>query len=98
MATGLRRDAGRPTAIARLARPSRVPPRGLAGVSCPCRRELEVLRALASGKSNKDIADALGISVKTAGHHVQHIFDRTGARTRSAATVWAFERHLVQAA
>jgi branched-chain amino acid transport system substrate-binding protein len=31
-------------------------------------------------------------------HHVQHIFDKTGARTRSAATVWAFERHLVQSA
>ncbi|HZO76430.1 MAG TPA: HD domain-containing phosphohydrolase [Solirubrobacteraceae bacterium] len=61
-------------------------------------RELEVLLALASGKTNKEIAEGLGISVKTAGHHVQHIFDKTGARTRSAATVWAFERHLVQAA
>jgi HD-GYP domain-containing protein (c-di-GMP phosphodiesterase class II) len=59
-------------------------------------RELEVLLALASGKTNKEIAEDLGISVKTAGHHVQHIFDKTGARTRSAATVWAFERHLVQ--
>jgi HD-GYP domain-containing protein (c-di-GMP phosphodiesterase class II) len=61
-------------------------------------RELEVLLALASGKSNKEIAEGLGISVKTAGHHVQHIFEKTGARTRSAATVWAFERHLVQSA
>jgi HD-GYP domain-containing protein (c-di-GMP phosphodiesterase class II) len=61
-------------------------------------RELEVLLALASGKSNKEIAEALGISVKTAGHHVQHIFDKTGVRTRSAATVWAFERQLVQSA
>jgi HD-GYP domain-containing protein (c-di-GMP phosphodiesterase class II) len=59
-------------------------------------RELEVLLALASGKSNKEIAETLGISVKTAGHHVQHIFEKTGARTRSAATVWAFERHLVE--
>jgi hypothetical protein len=33
-----------------------------------------------------------------AGHHVQHIFGKTGVRTRSAATVWAFERHLVQSA
>jgi DNA-binding NarL/FixJ family response regulator len=61
-------------------------------------RELEVLMALASGKTNKEIGEALGISAKTAGHHVQHIFDKTGARTRSAATVWAFERHLVQSA
>ncbi len=59
-------------------------------------REHEVLLALAAGKTNKEIADALGISAKTAGHHVQHIFDKAGVRTRSAATVWAFERHLVQ--
>ena len=61
-------------------------------------RELEVLLALAAGKSNKEIAETLGISAKTAGHHVQHIFDKTGARTRTAATVWAFEHHLVPAA
>ena len=61
-------------------------------------REHEVLIALAAGKTNKEIAEDLGISAKTAGHHVQHIFDKTGARTRSAATVWAFERHLVQPA
>src|SRR2546421_13039034 len=61
-------------------------------------REHEVLLALAAGKTNKEIAETLGISAKTAGHHVQHIFDKTGVRTRSAATVWAFERHLVQSA
>jgi DNA-binding NarL/FixJ family response regulator len=59
-------------------------------------RELEVLLALAAGKTNKEIAETLGISAKTAGHHVQHIFEKTGARTRTAATVWAFERQLVQ--
>ncbi len=61
-------------------------------------RELEVLLALAAGKTNKEIGETLGISAKTAGHHVQHIFDKTGARTRTAATVWAFERQLVQPA
>ena len=61
-------------------------------------REYEVLLALASGKTNKEIADDLGISAKTAGNHVQRIFDKTGVRTRSAATVWAFERHLVRSA
>ena len=58
-------------------------------------REHDVLLALAAGKTNKEIAETLGISAKTAGHHVQHIFNKTGVRTRSAATVWAFERHLV---
>jgi HD-GYP domain-containing protein (c-di-GMP phosphodiesterase class II) len=61
-------------------------------------REHEVLLALAAGKTNKEIAETLGISAKTAGNHIQHIFDKTGVRTRSAATVWAFERHLVQSA
>jgi HD-GYP domain-containing protein (c-di-GMP phosphodiesterase class II) len=58
-------------------------------------RELEVLVALAAGKTNKEIAGSLGISAKTAGHHIEHIFDKTGVRTRSAATVWAFEHQLV---
>jgi DNA-binding CsgD family transcriptional regulator len=56
-----------------------------------------MLLALAAGKT-KEIAQALGMSAKTAGNHIQHIFDKTGVRTRSAATVWAFERHLVQSA
>src|ERR1700759_661179 len=61
-------------------------------------REHEVRLALAAGKTNKAIADELGISVKTTGNHIQHIFEKTGVRTRSAATVWAFERHLVKSA
>ena len=41
-------------------------------------RQLEVLLALAAGQSNKEIAGGLGISPKTAGHHVQHILDKDG--------------------
>lgn len=33
----------------------------------------------------------------TAGHHVQHIYEKAGVRTRAAATVWAYERALVRA-
>jgi HD-GYP domain-containing protein (c-di-GMP phosphodiesterase class II) len=61
-------------------------------------RELEVLLALARGQSNQAIGDVLGISVKTVGHHVGHIYDKVGVRTRAAATVWAFEHSLLQAA
>ncbi|HUA69687.1 MAG TPA: HD domain-containing phosphohydrolase, partial [Solirubrobacteraceae bacterium] len=61
-------------------------------------RELEVLLALVRGASNQAIADALGISVKTVGHHVQHIYEKAGVRTRAAATMWAFEHELVHAA
>jgi HD-GYP domain-containing protein (c-di-GMP phosphodiesterase class II) len=60
-------------------------------------RELEVLRALVDGSSNQVIGDDLGISVKTVGHHVQHIYDKAGVRSRAAATVWAFEHDLVHA-
>ena len=60
----------------------------------PDRSRAGGLLALAAGKTNKEIAEELGISAKTAGHHVEHIFDKTGACTCTAATVWAFERQL----
>jgi HD-GYP domain-containing protein (c-di-GMP phosphodiesterase class II) len=71
-------------------------PRELPGGLTP--RELEVLLALVRGDSNQAIGDALGISAKTAGHHVQHIYEKAGVRSRAAATLWAFEHELVHAA
>ena len=62
------------------------------------RRELEVLLALVLGHSNQAIADDLGISAKTVGHHVQHVYQKVGVRSRAAATVWAFEHDLVRRA
>jgi HD-GYP domain-containing protein (c-di-GMP phosphodiesterase class II) len=59
------------------------------------RRELEVLLALVLGHSNQEIADGLGISAKTVGHHVQHVYQKAGVRSRAAVTVWAFEHDLV---
>ena len=61
-------------------------------------RELEVLLMLVRGQSNQEIADDLGISVKTVGHHVQHVYEKAGVRSRAAATLWAFEHDLVHAA
>lgn len=58
-------------------------------------REVEVLMVLVQGKSNQEIADALGISPKTVGHHVQHVYDKAGVRSRAAATLWAFEHALL---
>ena len=71
------------------------PPRDLPAGLTP--RELEVLLTLVRGASNQEIADALGISAKTVGHHVQHIYEKAGVRTRAAATMWAFEQDLVHA-
>jgi len=61
-------------------------------------RELEVLAVLVRGDSNQAIADGLGISVRTVGHHVQHVYQKVGVRSRAAATMWAFEHGLVTAA
>jgi DNA-binding NarL/FixJ family response regulator len=61
-------------------------------------RELEVLLVLVRGESNQGIAEDLGISVKTVGHHVQHVYEKAGVRSRAAATLWAFEQDLVRTA
>ena len=59
-------------------------------------RELEVLLALVRGRSNPEIAQDLGISAKTVGHHVEHIYEKAQVRSRAAATLWAFEHDLVR--
>ena len=58
-------------------------------------RELEVLRLVASGKSNKEIANALVISEHTVARHVQNIFTKLGVPSRTAAGAYAFEHDLV---
>jgi DNA-binding NarL/FixJ family response regulator len=58
-------------------------------------RETQVLRLLASGKTNRAIAEELFISEKTVARHVSNIFDKLGVATRSAATAWACQRDLV---
>jgi len=60
-------------------------------------REVEVLRLLAQGCSNREIGRQLWISPKTAGHHVQHIYAKIGASTRAAAALFAMEHDLLQA-
>jgi DNA-binding NarL/FixJ family response regulator len=54
-------------------------------------RELEVVRLLARGKSNKAIAIRLGISERTARTHVSNILRRLGLSSRTEAAVWAVE-------
>lgn len=64
-------------------------PGGLTG------REAEVLRLIAAGLSNKDIASALHLSVKTVSRHLSNIFTKIGVSSRAAATAFAFEQRLV---
>ena len=58
-------------------------------------RELQVLRLLAAGKTNRAIAEELFISEKTVARHVSNIFDKVGASSRSGATAWAFQHNLI---
>ncbi|HSJ28772.1 MAG TPA: AAA family ATPase [Acidimicrobiia bacterium] len=58
------------------------------------RRELEVLRLLAEGASNKEIGNRLFISANTAANHVRSILTKTGSPNRTAAAVFASERGL----
>ena len=58
-------------------------------------REGQVLRLLAAGETNRDIAGELFISEKTVARHVSNIFDKLGVSSRAAATAWAYQQHLV---
>ncbi len=59
-------------------------------------REVEVLRLVARGLSNRQVAEALVISVRTAEHHVQHIYTKIGGSTRAAAALFAMEHGLLR--
>ena len=58
-------------------------------------RELEVLALIATGRTNRAIADALGLSEKTVARHVSNIFMKVGVSSRAAATAYAYRRRLV---
>jgi HD-GYP domain-containing protein (c-di-GMP phosphodiesterase class II) len=72
----------------------RVPRRreGPAGLTS---REIEVLRLLARGLSNKEIAERLVISPKTVGNHVEHIYAKIDASTRATASLFAMQHGLL---
>jgi len=60
-------------------------------------REVEVLRLVARGDTNKDIARALYVSPRTVGHHVQHIYRKVGVSTRAGATLFGMQHDLLAA-
>jgi DNA-binding CsgD family transcriptional regulator len=64
-------------------------PAGLTG------REVEILRLVARGHSNKAIAAQLHLSPKTVGHHVAHVYAKAGVSTRAAAALFAVEHGLL---
>jgi HD-GYP domain-containing protein (c-di-GMP phosphodiesterase class II) len=64
-------------------------PAGLSG------REVEVLRLVTRGLSNREMAKRLSIAEKTVGHHIQHIYNKIGVSTRAAATLFALQHDVL---
>jgi DNA-binding NarL/FixJ family response regulator len=58
-------------------------------------REVEVLRLVAAGYSNPEIARLLHVSRRTAEHHVQHIYAKIGVATRPGAALFALQHDLL---
>ncbi len=67
----------------------KAPPAGLTG------RETEVLRLVASGKTNNEVAEDLVLSIRTVERHIGNIYSKIGARGRADATVFALTQGLL---
>jgi HD-GYP domain-containing protein (c-di-GMP phosphodiesterase class II) len=77
-------EAGHPVKMARRA--------AVAGLT---EREIQVLRLLARGHTNKAIAAQLTVSAKTVDNHIQHIYEKLHVSTRAGATLFAIEQNLL---
>lgn len=97
-AMGVEVSEGRldPEAVVHVIRASggEVPPR-VARVDGLTEREVEVLRLIARGSTNRQVADHLFISAKTVGRHVENIYAKIGVNTRAGAAVYAMEKRLL---
>jgi DNA-binding NarL/FixJ family response regulator len=71
------------------------PPDAPAAQGALTTREVEVLQLIATGRTNRAIAERLGISEKTVARHVSNIFTKLGLSTRAAATAYAFQHDLL---
>ena len=72
--------------------PHVVRPKGLDDLT---ERELDVFRLIAGGLSNVEIGHELGITVKTAGNHIEHIYAKIDASNRATASLFAIQHGLV---
>jgi DNA-binding NarL/FixJ family response regulator len=83
------RIGAKPDAHRLIPEPARRLPGGLT------EREVEVLRLVATGKSNPQIATALVLSEKTVARHLSNIFGKLDVSSRTAAAAYAFEHRLL---
>jgi DNA-binding CsgD family transcriptional regulator len=76
-----------------------VQPSGVCGRASPgglTRREIEVLRAIAGGATNRQVAHQFVISDKTVGRHLANIYTKLGVSSRTAAVTWAHQNGVVR--
>ena len=59
-------------------------------------REVEVLKLVAAGLMNREIAERLAVSTRTVDAHLRSIYAKLGVKSRSAATRFALDHHLAQ--
>jgi DNA-binding NarL/FixJ family response regulator len=85
---GMRRDLARTEALSEAPSRDGSPPGGLSG------REVEVLRLIAQGMTNREIASALVISERTVANHLSHIFTKIAVDNRASAAAFAFRNGL----
>jgi DNA-binding NarL/FixJ family response regulator len=60
-------------------------------------REVEVLRLVSRGMTNKEVAQKLQISARTVGHHLAHAYEKIGVTTRAGAAMFAMKNGIVGA-
>ena len=58
-------------------------------------REVEILQLVANGLTNRQLADQLGVSIRTVDAHLRSVYAKLNVKSRSAATRYAVEHHLV---
>jgi DNA-binding NarL/FixJ family response regulator len=85
-----------PDAIRRLVANHAPEPLALSGTAGLTGREAEVLRLLAQGLSNGEIADRLVVSLETVKTHVARVLAKLGARDRTQAVIWAYQSGFIR--
>jgi DNA-binding NarL/FixJ family response regulator len=76
-----------------------VEPAQVCGASSPgglTKREIEILRRVAGGATNKQVAEQICISEKTVGRHLANIYAKLGVSSRTAAVAWAHDNNVLQ--
>jgi HD-GYP domain-containing protein (c-di-GMP phosphodiesterase class II) len=89
---GLDPDAVEAMLAAAGQQPAHLPTRWPAGLTD---RDVEVLRLIARGRSNREVARTLVLSPKTVGRHVENLYGKIDVRTRAGAALFAMEQRLL---